>query len=242
MNALLISIKYHISGIRWISIQVAKGKYLFYFLPGLLLSIVFWFLSSWTSSFENSQVFDQNNGLYGFFNSTVKGSFQVLDFLFEQVKIFFLLTLLSPLFTWLSEKVDESLTGKTARFDLLQIIAELFRMVGIVLMSLLIQGLLLILFKIITGIFPLEFLNQSFAFLIAAFFYGFSFYDYSLERYQIGIFMSLSFARRKAMLNLVTGICFSALTLLPVIGLAVAPVIATILATYVFLAENDKIK
>ncbi|MBU2019401.1 MAG: hypothetical protein KJ941_07135 [Bacteroidetes bacterium] len=242
ISSLFQSIKYHVKGISWIVLQLSKGKFLLFFLPGIVLSFFFWNMSGWSDTMEN-RTFYENVPLIGsYINTTVQSGFHLLGFLFKQFQIFFLLTILSPLFTWLSEKVDEELTGTKASFDLIQIITELLRMIGIVMVSLILEGVLIGLYSIVSGVFPLEFLDSPVAFSIAAFFYGFSFYDYSLERYQIGIFMSVSFARQKAMLNFVTGICFSCLTLIPVVGLAIGPVIATMMATYVFLADVDKIK
>ena len=238
---LMHSIQLHAAGIRWILMQLAKGKYILFFIPGLLISLLFWKLFGWTSNMEHQNYFEGEEGVSSFLNSTLQGSFHVFGFLLNQLQIFLLLTVLSPLFTWLSEKTDEQLTGNKAQFDIIQFVTEFFRMLGIVVISLILEGVILLIYTIISSLFNLEWLDSYVAFCVAAYFYGFAFYDYSLERYQIGIFTSLSFARQKAMLNFVTGICFSFIALIPIVGMAVAPVVATILATYVFLADHQKI-
>jgi hypothetical protein len=52
---------------------------------------------------------------------------------------------------------------------------------------------------------------------------------------------SIRFSKRYAMPTLVTGIFFSTIMLIPILGLALAPVIMTIVSTHVFLKTMGKL-
>lgn len=239
MNRFAYVIQLHNSAIQWMFLEFSKGRFLLYFLPGLIITLPFWSLDLWAESMS-SDTYSDNDGWFGsILNSSIQGFFGFLGFLFDQLKIFLLLTVLSPLFTRLSESVEESLTGRKFRFDFVQFLEEIVRMFGIVFIALSLEFLTLGIYHLISWILGLDFLDSLANFCIASFFYGFAFYDYCLERHQVGIFQSVSFVRRKPILNFVTGLCFGIASLIPVFGIAIAPVIATIIASHVFIKDNN---
>ncbi|MCT4561768.1 MAG: hypothetical protein N4A41_10365 [Crocinitomicaceae bacterium] len=242
MNRFNEAIFLHNKAIQWMFLAFSKGKFLLYFLPGLIISFPFWGLSDWTATMSSDNYADSDGWFGSILNSSIQGFFSFLGFLFEQLKIFLVITLLSPLFTRLSESVEESLTGKKFKFDLVQFIEELIRMLAIVFIALSLEFITLGIYHLFSWIFGLGFLDGIANFCIASFFYGFAFYDYCLERHQIGIFQSVSFVRQKPILNFVTGLCFGLASLIPVFGFAVAPVIATIIASHVFVTDNNSFK
>ena len=83
--------------------------------------------------------------------------------------------------------------------------------------------------------------------LIGSFFYGFSFYDHSLERYNISVGQSVNFAFKNISIVLLTGICFKALYYFPyiwdtpIIGIVISPVITTMISTVVYLFYSGKL-
>jgi CysZ protein len=81
-------------------------------------------------------------------------------------------------------------------------------------------------------------LDQVAFFCIAAFFYGFSFYDYSLERDQLGVLKSLKFTIFNFPIILLTGSIFLAIYYIPVIGVIISPVITVLISTYIYLQIN----
>ena len=94
----------------------------------------------------------------------------------------------------------------------------------------------------ISWILNLGFLDTIAYILISGFYFGFSFYDYSLERHKQGVFTSLGFAFKNMGTVTLTGLCFLLLFYFPYIGVIVAPVIATMIATVVYLKKNQLIK
>lgn len=239
MNRWNQAIFLHTKAFIWMFEAFSKKKYLVYFLPGLIISYLFWDLTDWAHTMSGHPSGNSDSWLGEIWTSTIHGFFSFLGFLFDQLKVFILLTLLSPMFARLSESVEESLTGRQFQFDFFQFLEEMIRMLGLVFIALFLEFLTLGLYHLLSWILGLGFLDGIANFFIASFFYGFAFYDYCLERHHIGIFQSVSFVRRKPILTFVTGLCFGLASLIPVFGFAVAPVIATILASHVFIKDNN---
>ena len=78
-------------------------------------------------------------------------------------------------------------------------------------------------------------------FIVSAFFYGLSFYDFSLERAQIGIFGTIGYAFSKPLSMILTGTIFLLLYSIPVIGVPISPVITVMVSTIVYLYISKKL-
>lgn len=236
------AIQLHINAIKIVAEQLKKGRFLLYFLPGLLVS--FFFLSFYSLIREGEGIFSflENIPLIGnFLSGMVKSTFGVFYYIVIQIYIFFVLTILSPFHTFLSEGVDTELTGKTYPFNGIQIIIDFLRMIGIVIIALILQFFFMGVFWLFSWMFGLHFLNSAVFMLISAFFIGFSFYDYSLERYKVGIFSSLGFSFKNAWTTTLTGLLFLGLYSIPYIGIILAPVLITMISTVVYLQKKQLI-
>src|SRR5574343_230026 len=226
------AVQLHIIGLTKTFQDLGKGKYLQFFIPGIVVAILFWQVFIFLGTIESSVSFLDEIPLIGaFIGWILGGAFGIIKFIVTQLFIFFVLTLLSPFNTLLSEKVAFDLTGKKNKFDLERLISDLIRMIFIVLIAVALQ-------------------------LFFFFFYGFAFFDYSLERDEIGVFVSLRYAFSNLLLVSLTGafflllytigsffvgsFTFSFLSILPNLGIIAAPVITTILATYVYLLNKQE--
>ena len=67
--------------------------------------------------------------------------------------------------------------------------------------------------------------------VIAAFFFGFSFYDFGLERYQKGVGTSLYYAFEYPLSMILTGSIFLLIYEIPYIGIPLAPVLTVMVST-----------
>lgn len=236
------TIGHHFHALLWSFQQFGKGKYLLYFLPGVLFAIGFWWLQQWSNGLVAPETINTNGSWWsGICEKSVSGTGHFLSFVFNQLAIFFVLTLLSPINTFLSEAVDGDLTGDRVGFDFLRILNDIVRMIFIVLLAIILELIFMGIWSFFAWIFGLQFLNPTIFFITASFFYGFSFYDYSLERHEISVMGSFRFAKRYVLPTLVTGLFFSTIMLVPVIGLALAPVIMTVVSTHVFLKTMGKL-
>lgn len=235
------ALELHIKGFKQAFTELGKGKYIQFFLPGLIIALIFWQLFLVTSAVENSFSFLTEIPFIGsIIEFIIGGAFDIVEFVLKQIFIFFVLTLLSPFNTLLSEKIDTSLTGKKYSFDIARLIADLIRMVFVVLLALFLEFIVFIFYFIVSSIFGLGFLDQIAYFLISAFFYGFAFYDYSFERDQINVFRSLGYAFSNMLQITLTGSVFLLIYALPYAGVIIAPVITTMVSTYVYIFKKQE--
>lgn len=220
--------------------NLLQGKFLLFFLPGLCVGIIFWQLFSALNTAEESLgFFDSVPLIGGYIQKGIESTFSFLDLIIEQFFIFFVLTILSPFNTILSEKVDSDLTGKKYPFDFGQLLMDFFRMILVVILAIIMEITCFGVYWVISWIFGLGAIDQVIYFLIAAFFYGFSFYDYSLERYHKGVFTSIGFAFSNMLTVTLSGSFFLILYYIPYVGIIIAPVLTTIIATYVYLLNQN---
>lgn len=151
-----------------------------------------------------------------------------------------ILILLSPVFAFLSEKVDEKLTGKQYPFDLFQLIKDVFRGVLIALRNLTIE-LFLIVILTLSSFFagPLAILLVPVLWLISSYFYGFSMMDYTSERRKYSISQSVQFVRNNKGIALGNGMMYSVFDMIPVVGIVFAPINAVVGST-ISIIEKEK--
>lgn len=218
--------------------QIKQGHFLWFFLPGLIASLLFTSLYTLASEAENLFSILENIPLIGSILAIgISKTFGLIYFLIMQIYIFFVLTILSPFNTVLSESLDAKLTGKKYKMDFEQVVKDFLRMILVVLIAIIMEFFIMGLYWILSWIFGLGFLDSIVFGLISAFFFGFSFYDYSLERYNQGVFASLGFAFSNMGLVTLTGVIFILIFSIPFIGIALAPVLITMLSTIIYLKK-----
>jgi CysZ protein len=239
------SIYHHIEAIKTTWNELSKGNFLVYFIPGVIITFLFISVNLITNTlFGGNEITESANWFSSIFSKV--GS--IIDFMLTQLYIFIILTLLSPFNTILSEKLDTKITGQKFSFSFLRLINDFLRMILIVIISLIIQFVCIGIWWIIAWILNIDntFLYDCIAFLISAFFFGFSFYDHSLERYEINVFGSIGFAFSNVFLIIVTGSLFKLFYYFPYfwnvsyIGIMIAPVVTTMISTVVYLRLINK--
>jgi CysZ protein len=145
---------------------------------------------------------------------------------------YIVLILLSPVFSILSEKTDEILTGRSYPFNPVQMLKDVLRGTIIALRNLCIELLLVGVFTIaafFAG--PFAILIVPLLWLLSAYFYGFSMMDYTCERRKMSISESVRFVRKNRGFVLGNGIMYAFLDKIPFVGLVIAPVNAVVGAT-----------
>ncbi len=236
------AIQLHYNALIKMIMLLSKGKYLLFFLPGLVIAFIFWQFFLLSETAEESLSVVNNVPLIGeYLQAGIKGTFSLLEFILEQIFIFFILTLLSPFNTILSERVDTDLTGRSYPFDIFQVLSDLMRMIFVVGLAVTLELITLGVYWIISWIFNLGAIDQVMYFIIAAFYFGFSFYDYSLERYHQGVFTSLGFGFSKMLLLILSGSFFLLIYNIPYIGVVFAPVLTVIISTIVYVNATNKV-
>lgn len=165
----------------------------------------------------------------------------IIFFISSKLGKYIILILLAPMFSLLSEKVEEIKTGKTYPFQLIQFLKDIFRGIFIAIRNLIIELSLIALFTIISlfsG--PMAILVVPILWLIGAYFFGFSMLDYYCERRKMSINESVQFIRSYRYYTLGNGLCYSILDKLPFIGIVFAPINGVVGATLGMLEIENK--
>ena len=233
------TINYHIKGITKTIELLSKGNFLLFFIPGAIITLFFLWLRSFTSSINDAVELASDTSwldwFYGYINSGVHKAFGILDTIFNQLYIFVVLTLLSPFNTFLGEKMDTKLTGQEFSGGFIRFINDFFRMIFVVFIALILEFFTLGIYWIISYFIGSPVIDEIMYFLIAAFFFGFSFYDFALERYEINVMGSLRFAFRNPLTMILTGGIFLLIYNIPLIGIPISPVLTLMISTVVYL-------
>lgn len=227
---------------QWTFIQLSQGKFLKYFIPGLVLACLFFWWIGALDALAQEDFWSDDSWFGSLMNRGSKWAVSMSSSLLKQIFVFFVLILLSPLNAFLSEAVEEALIGRTFGFDIARFILEVIRMCGVVLTAIVLQLFIMGGWALLSWIFGLDFFDQIMYFLIASFFYGFSFFDYSLERHSIGIVASFRFARKNWVHTILIGGIFALSLSIPIFGLPIASVLITIISTHVFLRLAGALK
>lgn len=129
---------------------------------------------------------------------------------------YLLLAVMSPVFSWLSERVEASLSGVTYPFRARRYLWEVGRGVLLAAGSMVAQSLVFLVL-LVFSFFPLVgLLAPVLAFLASAYFYGFAFMDYAVERKRLTVREGVGYIHREAGRTLGVGLVFAlALLVLP---------------------------
>lgn len=229
----------HLSAFRLAFQHLGQGKYWLYLIPSLIVGFLFAGLYGILSFLTSLADTTDSVPLVGtYLASGITSAIRLTDVITTEIYKFFILTLLSPISCLLSEKVDNEVTGASFSGGIVRIMTDVLRAFVIVIVALFLNLVFMGIWWFFAKITGFHLLDEVVYFLIAAFFIGFSFYDYSLERYGIGTFGSWQFGFKNASYILFTGAIFSLLFSIPVIGIISAPFIMTIVSTIVYVNMN----
>jgi len=149
------------------------------------------------------------------------------------------LILLSPLFAYLSERTEEIISGKKYPFNPDQLMRDIVRGILISFRNMFIQTGWMILFFILGFIPVIGWFGAIVLFVISAYFYGFSFIDYTSERRKIKIAQSVQFVRSYKWLAVANGTIFSFFLLVPFCGVLFSGFAAIVSVVAATLAANE---
>lgn len=232
----------HFFALKLSVLQLAKGKIWLYIIPPVAVALFFYSIFSFFHSIsEGAEVAEKLPWVGEYVTTGVQKTIGFMVWITDEFYKFFILTLLSPINCLLSEKVDNEVTG--AKFDggIARVMKDIVRAIFLLFFTLMLNFLVMFIWYILAWIFNFHVLDNIIYFVIGAFFIGFSFYDFSLERYGVGFFGTVEFGFERMLYMLLTGSVFSLIYLIPVVGLILAPFLVTILSTIVYTKMNQKI-
>jgi CysZ protein len=128
---------------------------------------------------------------------------------------YLLMVVMSPVYSWLSERVEARLSGVRYPFRFRQFLWQAWRGVLLAAGGMVLQtGAFLVLFAC-SFIPPLGLVTPILAFLVTAYFYGFAFMDYAVERKRLTLREGIGYIHREAGRAVGVGAVFTLALLFP---------------------------
>jgi len=169
--------------------------------------------------------------------------FKILFFLiFAYFGGYIIIILLSPVFSFLSERTEKIQTGHEYPFQLKQLLRDIFRGVCIATRNLLIELALTILLFLLSFVPVIGWFSAIILFFVSAYFYGFSFMDYALERKKLNLRQSVQFMRENKGIVIANGMIFSLCLVIPFCGVSLSSFAAIVSVVAGTLAIDEKWK
>lgn len=152
------------------------------------------------------------------------------------------LIVLSPVYAWISEKAEENLLNKTYPFRLNKFVKDVIGAITIALRNGFIQLLWTILLLLLSFIPIVNIFTAPALFVITAYFYGFSFLDYSHERRGMALKERIKRVRKLKFSSICLGSVFLLLNMIPWIGSLIAGIMSfnLIIAGTEIVINSDK--
>ncbi len=211
-----------------ISLLVLVG--LFYFKSGLI-DYLNDLLSNWTG-LDHTQ-----DDLEGWTARVMRALVAVsiwiaTTYIFWTFNKYIALVALSPVLAYLSEKTETILTGKEYPFSVSQLMNDAMRGAIVAIRNFAIEMLWIAGFTIVGLLFPpISPVLFIVAFIVSAYFYGFSMMDYTSERHRLNLPKGVRLVRRNRLMAVSNGALFDLLMRFPVLGITVAPILGCVGAT-----------
>lgn len=146
----------------------------------------------------------------------------VFFLLFAYVGGFIVLMLISPLLAYLSEKTEQIVTGTDYPFVFSRFLKDIGRGVLVAGRNMIYEVLLTLAILLLALIPVVNIVSPVLLFLVSAYYYGFSFLDYNLERRKVGMSESVNYFKKHKLLAIGVAAPFSLLLLIPIIGTSLA--------------------
>ena len=164
----------------------------------------------------------------------------LLFFYFSLFKYLFLI-IGSPLFAYLSEKVESIIEGKDYPFSFRQFISDIARGIKIAVRNALWQFVYTVSILILSFFPVVGWITPVIMLFVECYYYGFSMLDYSCERHKLSTSASIEYIGKHKGLAIGNGIVFYMMHLIPFIGWVLAPAYAVVAATISLYHQRDNL-
>lgn len=155
---------------------------------------------------------------------------------------YIIVAIMSPVFSWISEKTEKALTGNNYPFSFTQLIKDVFRGLKIVIRNVFLEILIGIALFILSFIPLVGLVTPIIMFMVTSYFYGFSFLDYAIERKKMDVSQSVKYMRNNKGVVMGNGFLFALSLLIPFCGVLLSGFIAivSVVAGTIAVAEYPK--
>ncbi len=234
--------------------------FLFFWIVLWVLSIYGFFiladgLSEWLSGYIEFNAIPDSGHWLSFAKPYLIGTFQVLVKILLKLVFWFasttfikyvLLMILSPVFSLLSEKAEQKITGNTYPFSFKQLLKDILRGIAISLRNMLLEYFFIVSCFVVSLIFPpLFIITTPFLLFIGWYYAGFVLLDYNCERHKYGVSKSVQFIKANKGMACGIGFVYSFFMALPffpgaIVGIMFGPSVGIVGGTISFLEINKK--
>jgi CysZ protein len=165
--------------------------------------------------------------LSGFMKFLIYMAFLIV---FVYVGGYIIVIILSPVFAILSEKVEKDIADDKVEypFETKQFLKDILRGIVIAVRNLTIETSIMILIFFVSFIPVLGWFGSFIMFFVSAYFFGFSYMDYTNERQKRNIGESVQFIRKYKWVAITNGGLFSVSLVIPYCGIALSAFVAII--------------
>lgn len=251
INDFFLGISTFFKSIRFVN---KNGLAHFYIYPILFSGLLFWISAKGKDRFLAflDEVLFTTWGLENYLEkgSTGEGIIDGILYWFFSILVWILILIinryivlifLSPLFAYLSEKVEAKLNGKDYPFSLKQTLKDALRGAFIAVKNLVIE-IFIILFCVALKFFfpPVSIITVPIMWLTAWYFMGFSFIDYNHERQRLSSRQSSKRVWNRKGLAIGNGMLFTIIAYIPILGVTFGSVWSTVGATLAIHKETAK--
>ncbi|RLD26708.1 MAG: hypothetical protein DRI54_02370 [Bacteroidetes bacterium] len=241
---------------------IAKNKLSYFYLAPLLIAILFWitgfvgisYFSEWLNALFNDWFgVTVNETSFDFirdYKDFISGTGKILITIILKILMLYLvfrlnkyitLILISPVLAYLSEKVEYILTGIEYPFNFWPFIKDVWRGILIAIRNMMIEFVIIIALWVLTFFIPILLPFTTVILIgVSAYFYGFSMIDYTNERKKINLSDSVKYIRKHKGYAIGNGLVYHVVTLIPFVGIVVAPITAAVAATLGVLKIDEK--
>lgn len=163
-------------------------------------------------------------------------------FIYAFIGGYLILIIMSPLLAYLSEKTESIILKHEFPFSWSQFLKDIFRGVLLALRNFFIEFLLTVLLFFLSFVPLIGFLTAPILFLLSAYFYGFSFMDYTAERRRMKVSESVNFVKSNKGIAIANGGIFALFLLIPFIGVTISTfisIISTVAASIAVLKKEN---
>jgi CysZ protein len=241
----MIALKDHYYALKHALSLILKGYFLIYFIPGLVIGILFYLYTSGLSTLNNTLGFFTNTPWIGnTIGTAIDTVFNWVNSISIFVYQFTIITLLSPFHTMLSQRIETLETGKVFDSNWSKFFNDILRTIGVVFLGGMIYFFIYLIWSLFAWLLGISFLSPFVSALLIGFFTGFNSYDYSLERHDVSVAKSWVYAFQHPLQMTLTGGIFTLLLYIPIIGVVIAPVLLTMVGTinYLRMEARKKLK
>ncbi len=181
--------------------------------------------------------------LSGFLSVLIWLILRILFFLlYAFIGGYIILIIMAPLLAWLSEKTEAIILQTDYPFSWVQLFKDMWRGIVLAIRNFFIEILAMIILFFLSFVPLIGFATAPALFLISAYFYGFSFMDYTSERRKLKIKESVDFVKQNKGLAIANGGVFALVLLIPFIGVSLAgflSIVSTVAASISILKKEN---